>query len=247
MDLKTRLETGTFAVLAEMDPPKGADPSEMKAHALRVKGAVDAFLVPEMGNAVMRMSALGGSMILQSDGMETVMQVNCRDRNRLALQADLLAADACGIHNIMAVTGEPPNFGDHPNAKPVYDIELLDLLKTAQRMTHGKDMAGIDLSGAPDFFLGSSANTGLHDQALENEVAAATAKIEAGARFLVTPPVFDTDAMETFFRRLRGAPCKMLPTVLLLKSVGMARYIQRNMPHIAISEETIRRIQKSAD
>ena len=113
MRLKDRLDSGDFAILAEMDPPKGADASKMVATATRVKGAVDAFLIPEMSNAVMRMSSLGGALVLRQRGLETVVQANCRDRNRLALQADLLSAYACGVNNIMAVTGDDPSTS-HP-------------------------------------------------------------------------------------------------------------------------------------
>ena len=124
MHLKRKFEKGEFAILAEIEPPKGVEISTMVTNATKVKGNVDAFVVPEMSNAVMRMSALGGAMILQGKGMETVMQINCRDRNRIAIQADLLAAYACGITNIMAVTGEDPSFGDHHQARSVYDIDL---------------------------------------------------------------------------------------------------------------------------
>ena len=117
MQLKRKFDAGEFAVLAEMEPPKGVDVSTMVTHAMRVKGEVDAFVVPEMSNAVMRMSSLGGAIILQSKRMETVIQLNCRDRNRIALQADLLAAFGCGITNVMAVTGEDPSFGDHFQAR----------------------------------------------------------------------------------------------------------------------------------
>ena len=116
MGLKQKIEAKEFVILAEMEPPKGADISRMVTNAQKVKGMVDAFVVPEMSNAVMRMSSLAGAVILQKEGMEAVMQLNCRDRNRLALQADLLGAYANGIVNIMAVAGEEPNFGDHHQA-----------------------------------------------------------------------------------------------------------------------------------
>ena len=124
MHLKNKFDVGKFAILAEMQPPKGVNVSAMVNSATRVRNAVDAFLVPEMGNAVMRMSALGGAMILQSRGMETIMQVNCRDRNRIAIQADLLAAYGCGILNVMGVSGEDPSLGDHHQTKAVHDIDL---------------------------------------------------------------------------------------------------------------------------
>jgi 5,10-methylenetetrahydrofolate reductase len=150
MHLKNKFDAGEFAILAEMEPPKGVDVSGMVANAQRVKGEVDAFLVPEMSNAVMRMSSLGGAMILQAKGMDTVIQLNCRDRNRIALQADLLAAFGCGITNVMAVKGEDTSFGDHHQARSVYDIDLPELLQVITSLQQGKDMAGIDLKQAPN-------------------------------------------------------------------------------------------------
>ncbi|MDM8552323.1 methylenetetrahydrofolate reductase [Desulfobacterales bacterium HSG2] len=169
MLLKSKFDKGEFAILAEMEPPKGVDVSGMVSNAQRVKGKADAFLVPEMNNAVMRMSSLGAAMILQQKGMETVMQVNCRDRNRIALQADLLAGDACGISNVMAVTGEDPSFGDHHQARSVYDIHLPELLQAIRGLGEGRDMAGIELSGSPDFLIGSTINAGTSAPELEIE------------------------------------------------------------------------------
>jgi len=191
MHLKRKFDTEEFAVLAEMEPPKGVDISGMITHAMRVKGEVDAFVVPEMSNAVMRMSALGGAMILQAKGMETVMQVNCRDRNRIALQADLLAAYGCGITNVMAVTGEDPSFGDHFKARSVYDIDLLELLRT--------DMAGIELSGSPEFLVGSTVNAGAKGKSTELEIEEMNKKIEAGAQFFISPPLFDLSAIPAVY------------------------------------------------
>jgi 5,10-methylenetetrahydrofolate reductase len=245
MLLKSKFDTGKFAILAEMDPPKGTDVSAMVTNATRVKGKVDAFVVPEMSNAVMRMSALGAALILQAKGMETVMQVCCRDRNRLALQADLLAAGACGIPNIMAVTGEDPKFGDHHQARPVYDIELTELLQIITGLGQGRDMAGIELNGAPKFLTGSTVNAGTSSPELEIEDM--KKKTEAGAQFFITPPVFDISAIEPFLKRVQQHKTKLIPTVLLLKSVGMARYIDRNLPHVHIPKAFISRIQKAGD
>ena len=154
MRLQSKLKAGEFAILAEIEPPKGVDVSAMVTNAQKVKDRVDSFVVPEMSNAVMRMSALGGAMILQGKGMETVMQINCRDRNRIALQADLLSAYGCGITNVMAVTGQDPSFGDHHQARSVYDIDLLELLKVIGDLQQGRDMAGVELAGAVRSFDG---------------------------------------------------------------------------------------------
>jgi 5,10-methylenetetrahydrofolate reductase len=245
MRLQEKLEAKEFVVLAEMEPPKGADISAAVSSAMSVKNAVDAFVVPEMSNAVMRMSSLGGAMVLANKGLETVIQVCCRDRNRLALQGDLLAAQALGIKNVMAVTGEDISFGDHHKARAVNDIDLLELLGAIRTLMSGKDMAGIELKGAPDFFVGSTVNAG--SSALELELEELDKKIAAGARFFITPPVFDVGVLEKFQKRLEGRQVFIIPTVLLLKSVGMARYLQRHFDQVQLPEEFVARIQKAPE
>jgi methylenetetrahydrofolate reductase (NADPH) len=247
MNLKRKFDAGEFAVLAEMEPPKGVDVSTMLSNAMRVKGEVDAFVIPEMSNAVMRMSSLGGAMILQGKGMETVMQVNCRDRNRIALQADLLAANGCGITNVMAVAGEDPSFGDHYQARSVYDIDLLELLNAIRGLQDGKDMAGIELSGSPQFLVGSTVDAGAKGKSPELEIEEMTKKIEAGVQFFISPPLFDLSAIHPFMKRVDIQKTKIIPTVLLLKSLGMARYIMRNVDNVYITDSLIDRIQKSPD
>lgn len=247
MSFRQKLDDREFAILAEMEPPKGVDISRMVSCAQRVKGQVDAFVVPEMSNAVMRMSALGGAMVLQNHGMETVMQLNCRDRNRIALQADLLAAYACGITSVMAVTGEDTSFGDHHQARSVYDIDLLELIGVIHGLEAGRDMAGIDLAGAPDFSVGSLVYAGAAGRSAEIEMEEMNKKIAAGTEFFITPPLFDLDAMDPFLKRVRADGIKLIPTVLLLKSLGMARYMARNVDHVSIPDALITRIQKSRD
>jgi len=247
MQLKRKFDAGEFAVLAEMEPPKGVDVSTMVTNAMRVKGEVDAFVVPEMSSAVMRMSSLGGAMILQGKGMETVIQVNCRDRNRIALQADLLAAYGCGIENVMTVTGEDPSFGDHFQARSVYDIDLLELLGAIRGLQEGRDMAGIELSGSPKFLVGSTANAGAKGKSPELVIEEMNKEIEAGVQFFITPPLFDLSAIAPFTKKVGLKKTKIIPTVLLLKSLGMARYIMRNLPHVYIPDSLVDRIQKSPD
>jgi methylenetetrahydrofolate reductase (NADPH) len=247
MSLREKLASGEFVVLAEMEPPKGVDVSAMVAHAARVKNRVDAFVVPEMSNAVMRMSSLGGCMVLAGKGLETVLQVCCRDRNRLALQADLLAAHALGIANIMAVTGDDPSFGDHHRTRGVYDIDLLELLEGIQKLEGGRDMAGVELKGAPSFCVGSTVNAGASGGMLDLELQQLDKKIAAGATFFMTPPVFYLQTLGRFAKRLGDRPCRILPTVLLLKSAGMASYIDRHLDNVHVPSDIIRRIQKAGD
>ena len=186
-------------------------------------------------------------MILQGKGMETVMQINCRDRNRIALQADLLSAYGCGITSVMAVTGQDPSFGDHHQARSVYDIDLLELLKVIGNLQQGRDMAGVELIGAPAFLVGTTANAGAKGKSPEIEWEDMNQKLEAGAEFFITPPLFDLDAIDPFLKKIDLQKSKIIPTVLLLKSIGMARYIARNMEHIHIPEALIQRIQKAPD
>ncbi len=247
MQLKNKFDAGEFAILAEIEPPKGVDVSPMIANAKRVKGMVDAFIIPEMSNAVMRMSSLGGAMILQAEGLETIMQVNCRDRNRIALQADLLAANGCGVNNVMAVTGEDPGIGDHHKARSVYDLDLLELLQVVGTLQNGKDMAGIELAGAPKFLVGSTVNLGAKGRSPEIEVNEMKKKIEAGAEFFITPPLFDLSVIDPFLKRINTEKIKIIPTVLLLKSLGMARYIAQNLDHVYIPDSLIERLRKTPD
>ncbi len=245
MGLKEKLEAQEFAVLAEMEPPKGTDVSALVANAVNIKEKVDAFVVPEMNSAVMRLSSLGGALLLQSKGLETVMQVCCRDRNRLALQGDLLAAGALGVPNVMAVSGEDITHGDHHKARAVHDIDLLELLNAIQTLEAGRDMAGIDLRGAPSFMVGATVNAGT--SAPELELAEVDKKIAAGVRFFLTPPVFDLGVLEKFMKRWGKRQAFVIPTVLLLKSVGMARYIQRHLDQVSVPEDLVSRIHKAPE
>jgi 5,10-methylenetetrahydrofolate reductase len=246
MPLQEKLTSGEFVILAEMEPPKGTDVSDMVTSATTVKRMVDAFVVPEMNNAVMRLSSLGGALLLQSKGLETVMQVCCRDRNRLALQGDLLAAHALGVPNVMAVTGDEITHGDHHQAKAVYDLGLLELLTAIKTMETGRDLAGVDLKGAPKFLVGATVKVTGEAGALKQELADLDQKITAGARFFTTQPVFDVKVLEKFREQLGQRQAAIIPTVMLLKSVGMARYINANM-EMKIPEVFVTRIQKTAD
>jgi methylenetetrahydrofolate reductase (NADPH) len=219
----------------------------MVANAKRAKDQVDAFVVPEMSNAVMRMSSLGAAMILQRQGLEAVVQVCCRDRNRIALQADLLAAYACGIGNVMAVTGQDPSYGDHHKARAVYDIDIFELLQVIQGLQKGRDMAGIEIAGSPEFLVGSTVNAGAKGKSPELELEEMNKKIEAGASFFITPPLFDVASLKPFMKRVDRKKVIIIPTVLLLKSLGMARYITQNMPDVYVPEGLIERIRKSPD
>jgi 5,10-methylenetetrahydrofolate reductase len=247
MTLEKKIKSGDFAVIGEFEPPKGADFSPLLDNANRVRGRIDAFMIPEMANAVMKASSLGGCAYLQGHGLETVLQVCCRDRNRLALQADIMAATALGVANIMAVPGEEIKYGDHPQARPVNDLDLMELLEALQKLQEGKDMAGIELKGAPQFFIGSPVDTGVSGGLLDIELENLGKRVDLGVKYVVTNPVFDLKGLEQFVKRVETNRVTVIPTVLLLKSAGMARYIDRNIKGISIPPELIANIQKAPD
>ncbi len=247
MSFEEKIKKGDFVILGEFEPPKGADFSNMLKNANLVKGRIDAIVVPEMANAVMKASSLGGCIYLQNHGFETVFQVCCRDRNRLALQADILSASALGIPNIMVVPGEDIRFGDHPKAREVYDLQPLELVQAIRTLQNGRDLAGIELNGAPRFFVGSIINVGVMGGALDIELENLGKMINEGVEFVITTPVFDLHSFNQFLKKIEDYNVFVIPTVLLLKSAGMARYISRNIRHIFIPEEMIISIQKAPD
>jgi 5,10-methylenetetrahydrofolate reductase len=247
MALQQKIKSGEFVYLGEFEPPKGSDFSVMLTHANQVKGRLDALIIPEMANAVMKASSLGGCAFLQAHGFETVMQACCRDRNRLALQADILSAGALGIPNIMAVTGEDVKYGDHPQGRDVYDLDIHELLGTIQAFTKGKDLVGVELKGAPRFCMGSMINCGALGGALDIEIDNLEKMMGFGVEYVVTTPVFDLHRFQQFLKRIENMNVAVIPTVLLLKSAGMARYIDRNIKSISIPADIIRGIQRAPD
>jgi len=247
MPLQENLKSGKFIVLGEFEPPKGSDFSSLLKNAGLIRGRVDAILIPEMANAVLKASSLGGCAFFEREGIETILQVCCRDRNRLALQADILAAGALGIKNIMAVPGEDIRHGDHPQARTVNDLDIMELIEGIQRLQNNRDMAGVSLRGSPRFSVGSSIDTGAAGGLLDIEMENLNRKIECEVEFIITNPVFDLRRLQQFTKRIDTDRIKIIPTVLLLKSAGMARYIDRNMKGISIPSEIIRDIQKSPD
>jgi methylenetetrahydrofolate reductase (NADPH) len=247
MSFQKRLAAGEFVVLSEMDTPKGVDISELITNARRIKSRVDAVTVPDMDNGVMRMSAIGGAVLMQKEGIEAVMHVCGRDRNRMALQGDLLAAHVLGVENFLVVRGETMVNSDHRDAKPVDDLDEVSLLGAIRSLREGVDLAGFELKGIPRFFVGATISSCPDEKAMEAELMLAQRKIEAGAGFLVVPAVFDLSHFERFLSPFKTLGVAILASVFLLKSVGIARYISINEPGAHISEDLIRRIRKSPD
>jgi 5,10-methylenetetrahydrofolate reductase len=212
--------------------------------AEHIKDKVDAFNVTDLQSSVMRLGSLATSHLLVEKGMEPVFQITCRDRNRLALQSDLLSASVLGIRNILILTGDHTVLGDHPQAKPVFDLDSISLLKVASDLMKGKDMVGNDLDGIPAFFLGAVVSPGYEPQELQ--LLKMERKIEAGARFFQTQAVYDLDAFEKFMKDASKFGVPVLGGIVLLKSAAMAKFMNENVAGVSVPERYIN-MMASAD
>ena len=245
MSFQRRLASGDFVVLAEMNTPKGVNVSELVANARKIKGRVDAVIIPDMDNGVMRMSALAGGALIHQQGMEAIIHLYCRDRNRMALQGDVLAAHLLGIRNLVVVPGEEMANGDHHDAAVVNDLDELELIGAIRSLQNGVDMSGFSLNGNPEFITGCTLGAFADEQALDAELAALEKKVAAGAGFVITPPVFDVERSAADLEKIAALKVPVIASVFLLKSVGIARYMSLNEPGAHISEEMIKRIRKA--
>lgn len=247
MHLRDKLARGEFVVLAELTPPKGVDTAAMLQAAAQLAPRADALVVSEMTGAVMRMSALGAAVLLEQRGFSSVLEIHGRDRNRLALQADLLAAAALGVRNVIVTCPEDPPAGDHPQAKAVHDLQTVELLQTLQQLQQGRDLGGNELQGSPSFLVGAAARTPLRGEAIEKQLPDLRALADKGAAYFLCPPLFDLETIGHCHDVARNAGLKLVPTILLLKSVGMARYIDAHIEHIRVPPGLIDRLQKAED
>lgn len=247
MSLKKKLSAGEFVVMAEMHTPKGVDISEIVTNARRLKGRVDAVVIPDMDNGIMHMSALAGGVLMKQQGLETMIHVYGRDRNRMALQGDLLAAHVLGISNLLVVRGEEMINGDHQDARIVDDLDEVGILNMIRSLQDGLDLAGFELKGVPAFTAGCAIAPVVDDAQLAAEIEAAQKKVAAGAGFVITPPVFDMAYYAKMIEKLKPLGVPVVATVFLLKNVGMARYMAINDPSARISEDLITRIRKAPD
>lgn len=247
MSFFNRLSSGEFVVLVEMNTPKGVGTADFVMNARRVKGRVDAVVIPDMDNGVMRMSALAGGVLVQQQGPESILHVYCRDRNRMALQGDLLAAHALGLYNLMVVRGEEMAYADHRDAKAVDDLDEAGLLGAIQSLQKGVDLAGIELNGNPRFTVGWGMKPCAEGEYADIELKAAEKAVSAGARYVVTPPIYDVNHSSSFLQRVSRLGVPIIATVFLLKTVGIARYIGQNEPGACISEQLIRRMRQAPD
>jgi len=232
-----RLYSGEFVVTTEVGPPKGVDISEMIHNIDVLKDKVDAINVTDHQSSVMRFPSLGGCLLVKEIGGEPILQMTCRDRNRLALQADLLMAYSRGIVNVLCLTGDSIDVGDHREAKPVFDADSVQLLKMIRTMESGKDVGGNDLKGAPKFCLGAS----VHPEAdfIEPQLIKFDKKVAAGAQFFQTQGIFDLASLRRFMQYASQFDIKILAGIIVLASARMAKYMNDNVPGILVPQTII--------
>ncbi|MBI2858815.1 MAG: methylenetetrahydrofolate reductase [Chloroflexi bacterium] len=249
MSLQTQLEQGKFAITAEVGPLKGTDVSELAEVAELLKGRVTAANATDQQSSVLRLGSLATCHLMQDHGIEAVLQMTCRDRNRIALQSDLLSAWALGIHNVLCITGDLPALGDHPQAKPVYDLDSVQLLWTINnKLNQGQDLAGNPLQGKTSFFAGGVVSPGADSEAaLEMQIIKMEKKIAAGARFFQTQAVYDPTAFARFMKRVQGFGVPVLAGIIPLKSAGMAKFMNKNVSGVCVPESLITRMTEAKD
>ncbi|MGE5553790.1 MAG: methylenetetrahydrofolate reductase [Betaproteobacteria bacterium] len=241
--LREKLDRGEFVVTVELEPPRGADPRPMLEKARRLTPVVDAVNVADSPMANLRMSPIACAHLLQQDqGVEAIFHLTCRDRNLLGLQAELLGAAALGVKNILALTGDRPERGDHPQATGVFEVDALGLARLARALNEGRDVNGKPLEAPTDFLIGGTTSPNAPD--LEAEVARLRAKAEAGITFAQTQPVFDLEQAAEFQRRTARLGVRVLYGVLPLKSYKSAVYLATHVPGIRIPSEVLARMER---
>ncbi len=234
---KESLSSGKFVITCEVAPPKGTNLEQTLHHINLLKDKVDAMNLTDHQSSVMRFPSLGAALLVKELGGEPILQMTCRDRNRLALQADLLFAHYRGINNVLCLTGDSVMLGDHKEAKGVFDLDSSQLLDTVRTLEKGKDLGGNALDGAVSFCAGAIVTP--EALPLEPQLIKYEKKIEAGAEFIQTQAVYDLDKFKTFMDWSRQFDVKVLAGVILLTSAPMARFMNKNIAGVSVPQELI--------
>jgi len=243
--LQKAFASGEFAVTAELAPPKGTDFSRALQCAELFGDRVHAINVTDFQSSALKATSLAMCKALIDLGLEPVLQVTGRDRNRIAIQGEMLSAGFFGVKNLLALTGDHPTVGDNPGAKPVYDLDSVGILQAATMLANGIDMSGNKLEGHPSFFLGASV-TPEYDP-IELQLIKMEKKIKAGAKFFQTQAVYNIKTIEKFNQMTKHLNTKILVGIIPLKSAGMARFMNKNIPGINVPDSLIDRLKKSKD
>jgi methylenetetrahydrofolate reductase (NADPH) len=245
MKLTKFFTDGRFVITSEAGPPKGVDTTKMFEEVDLLQDKVDAFNVTDQQSSVMRLGSLAVSHLLKKRGAEPIFQLTCRDRNRIALQSDLLSAYVLGIENVLCLTGDYVSLGDHPDAKPVFDLDSVSLIQTVKTLNEGHDLAGQELLGAPQFCIGAVVSPGADP--LEPQIIKMETKLRAGAEFFQTQAVYDLEQFKTFMKQVEHLDVPVLGGIILLKSAGMARFMNRNVAGVHVPEHLISRMEEAKD
>ncbi|BCS96238.1 methylenetetrahydrofolate reductase [Desulfoluna limicola] len=245
-NLEKILAAGHFAFTGELGPPRGSNIEHVKEKAQHLIGSVDAVNITDNQTAMVRMSSWAAAMLVNEMGLEPNYQMVCRDRNRLAMQADILGASAMGIRNMLCLTGDHQMFGDHPNAKGVFDIDSIQLINTVRQMRdEGTFLSGEEIDGPPKMFIGAAANP--FADPFEWRIHRLAKKVEAGVDFIQTQCVYNMDKMREWMKQAvdMGLTEKVyiLPGITPMKSVGMAKYMKNKVPGIEVPDDVIKRLQ----
>ncbi len=235
--LREVLNSGKFVVTAEIGPPKGTNLENMLHHIDLLKDKVDGLNVTDNQSSVMRYPSIATTIIIKERGGEPILQMTCRDRNRMALESELLFAYTRGISNVLALTGDSIRVGDHKEAKGVFDLDSVQLIKMVRLMESGKDLGGNELDGAIEFCVGATVTPEANP--IEPQLMKFEKKIEAGAEFFQTQAVYDLGKFRKFMEYARQFDVKILAGIVLLVSAGMARYMNANVPGISVPKELI--------
>lgn len=245
MNFCEKLKSKKFVLTCEIGPPKGIEIEEYLKYADEVKGKIDAVNVTDLQSSIMRLGSLAFSHLLVKRGVEPIYQITCRDRNRLALQSDLLSAYVLGIQNVLVLTGDHPSLGDHPQAKAVYDLDSVGLLKAAKDLERGKDMSGRELKGSPHFCLGAAVNPGV--EPLEPEIIKMKKKIDAGAQFFQTQAIFDIEPFRNFIKHTKDFGVPVIAGIVLLKTEHTARFMNERVPGVSVPQRIITEMENAKD
>jgi methylenetetrahydrofolate reductase (NADPH) len=239
---KEALNSSKFVVTSEVAPPKGTNLEKMLHHIDILKDRVDAINVTDHQSSVMRFPSLGGCLAIKEKGGEAILQMTCRDRNRMALEADLLFAYSRGIGNVLCLTGDAVPVGDHKEAKGVFDLDSLQLLKAVRQLAEGQDLGGNKLEGAVDFCAGAIVTPEANP--IEPQLIKFEKKVEAGAEFFQTQAIYDLENFKKFMDYARKFQTRILAGIVLLSSARMARYMTENVPGIFVPQELIDEMAK---
>jgi len=245
MNIAELAKSGKFIVTAEVGPPKGVDVQEMMESAEVMRGRVDAINATDQQSSVMRLGSLVTCRLLKDNGLVPVLQMTCRDRNRIALQSDLLSAYVMGVENVLCLTGDYVALGDHPQAKGVFDLDSVSLLLAASQLQEGRDLSGNELTGVPRFCLGAIV-TPCADP-LEPQIIKMEKKVKAGAQFFQTQAVYEPEKFEQFMNKVKHLDVPVLVGIVMLRSAGMARYMNKAVAGVHVPDELIDEMDQADD